>query len=523
MGKLQDFFKGLLEKWKALSNGKKIAISSLVIGIIVILIYVGISASKPKYSVLFSELDPKDSGNVVEILKEEKIDYKIDGNSILVPQEKVAPLKMEILSKVDFTSGSKGFEIFNNDSMVSTDFENQIKYQKALQGEIERMIKSFEEVKDCKVILKLPEKDTFAIKENPNKATAAVSIKLKSGSKQLQDEQTKTIVSLLTGAVENLPKENVHIAVNGIKLATSNLFEKDGEESTFTNKQQEIKAAKEEALKQGILNVLKPVYGSGVNVAVNADLSFDAIEIQSKDYKKGVVVSEHDIETNDKNNDNNISSSPIDNNMSNRGTDNTNNNNNTSQHKESTKNYNVPEVVRKEIQAPGKLSKVSVSVTVDETAGRLDDGSKEKIRSTVASAIGFDATRGDTISVQGFNFKNGTTDIMDTANQELKVSELDNEKKQLERRIGIAVGAIMLLISTLLVYRKLRKKDEEDYMEEFTDEDLISPKEPVSFEPIIFEKEDEKSHVEKEVKKYAQSKPDQVAEIIKSWIAEDER
>lgn len=522
MEKLQEVFKGLLGKWKALSKGKKMAISSLIIGIIVILIYVGVSASKPKYSVLFSELDPKDSGNVVEILKEKKVDYKVDGNTILVPQEQVSPLKMDILSKVDFAGGSKGFEIFSNDNMISTDFENQIKYQKALQGEVERMIKSFEEVKDCKVILKLPEKDTFAIKENPNKASAAVSIKLKPGSKQLKDEQTKTIVSLLTGAVENLPKENVHIAVNGIKLATSNLFEKDGEESISTNKQQEMKISKEEALKEGILNVLRPVYGNGVNVAVNADLNFDAIQTESKDYKKGVIVSEHNIETTDKNNENNISSSPVDNNMSNRGTDNTNNNT-TSQHKESTKNYNVPEVIKKEIQAPGKLNKVSVSVTVDETVGKLDDLSKEKIRSTVASAIGFDETRGDTISVQGFSFKNGTADIMDTANKELKISELADEKKQLERRIGIAAGAIMFLVSILIVYRRLRKKDEDEYMEEFMDEEEIAPKEPVTFEPIVFEKEDEKSHVEKEVKKYAKSKPDQVADIVKSWIAEDER
>lgn len=70
MGKLQDIFIRLLERWKMLSKGKKIAISSLVIGTITILIYIGISASKPKYSVLFSDLDPKDSGNVVEILKE---------------------------------------------------------------------------------------------------------------------------------------------------------------------------------------------------------------------------------------------------------------------------------------------------------------------------------------------------------------------------------------------------------------------------------------------------------------------
>ncbi|CAM2806450.1 flagellar basal-body MS-ring/collar protein FliF [Hathewaya histolytica] len=520
MGKLQDIFIRLLERWKMLSKGKKIAISSLVIGTITILIYIGISASKPKYSVLFSDLDPKDSGNVVEILKEKKVNYKVQGSSILVPEAQVAPLKMEVLSKVEFTGNSKGFEIFNNDSMVSTDFENQIKYQKALQGEIERMIKAFEEVKESKVILKLPEKDAFAIKQNTNKASAAVSIKLKPGIKDLKTEQTKTIVSLLTGAVENLQKENVHIAVNGMKLATSNLYEKEGEEGLLASNQQDIKNAKEETLKKNVLNVLNPIYGNGVNVAVNVDLNFDAIQTETKDYKQGVVVSEHNIDTKDRNSNSNVTSSPVDNNMSNRAGNSANDN--TTEHKESTKNYNVPEVVKKEIQAPGKVEKVSVSVAVDEAVGALDDGSKEKIRSTVASAIGFDEKRGDTISVQGFDFKNNNKDIMDTANEELKKSEMQEKRNKIGMGIGVAITGIIILLGIFLVYRKFNKDQEEDLMDNLI-EDSVMPKDTVSFEPIIFEKENEKSHMENEVKKYAQSKPDQVAEIVKSWIAEDER
>src|SRR3712207_7247960 len=138
MGKITEMFNKLLEKWKKLSVGKKAAIISVITGVILILIYLGITTFKPKYSILFSDLDPKDSGNVVEALKEEKVDYKIDGSSILVPKEKVSAIKMEMLSKVDFSNGSKGLELFNSDGMVSTDFENGVKYQKALQGEVER-------------------------------------------------------------------------------------------------------------------------------------------------------------------------------------------------------------------------------------------------------------------------------------------------------------------------------------------------------------------------------------------------
>lgn len=525
MGKITEMFNKLLEKWKKLSVGKKAAIISVITGVILILIYLGITTFKPKYSILFSDLDPKDSGNVVEALKEEKVDYKIEGNSILVPKERVSAIKMEMLSKVDFSNGSKGLELFNSDGMVSTDFENSVKYQKALQGEVERMIKSFEEVKDCKVILKLPEKDTFAIKENPENSTAAVYIKLNPGIKELKKEQVKAIVSLLTGAIPNLPKENVHVAVNDMQLVTEDLFQDKDKEGLQNGKQLEIKQKKEETLKKNILDILKPIYGEGVKAAVNVDLNFDAVQTQSKDYAKGVVVSEHIIKNNEKTGDNkNITSSPVDNNMTNRQASN-NDKNNTSSHEDVTKNYNVPEVTKTEVQAPGKIQKITASIAVDETNKKLDDLSKEKIRNTVASTIGFDEQRGDTISVQGFSFKNGGQDIMDSAKAEMQKNELDQKKAMMEKGIAIAIASIIALIVLLIVYKKVWGKDEDDddLLDETLESEILPNETEIEFEPIVFEDNDQKTHIESEVKKYAQSKPDQVADIVKSWLAEDER
>ena len=108
--------------------------------------------------------------------------------------------------------------------MAPTDTETKIMYQRALAGEIERAIKSFPEIEGAKVNLVLPENTAFVRETEP--ASASVVIKLKAGTK-LNTAQVKAIVSLLTGAVENLPKENVSIVSDKFDLLTEGLYDKE--------------------------------------------------------------------------------------------------------------------------------------------------------------------------------------------------------------------------------------------------------------------------------------------------------
>ena len=109
-----------------------------------------------------------------------------------------------------------------------------------LSGEIEKAIKSFPEVEGAKVNLVLPESTAFVKETDP--ATASVVLKLKAGTK-INDEQVKAIVALLTGAVQNLPKENVSIVSDDFKLLTEGLYDKEKDTITdSTDEQQALKA-----------------------------------------------------------------------------------------------------------------------------------------------------------------------------------------------------------------------------------------------------------------------------------------
>lgn len=523
MDKIKEKFKNLIDKFKELSKGKKIAFSILGVGIISGLIYLIVFFNTTKYAVLYKDMDPNDAQTVMTKLNEKKVEYKVENSSIKVPEEKVSELRLELAPQL--TSGSKGYEILENaDSFGMTDKERELNYKIALEGELAKNIKSLPEVKDAKVLLVMPQEGNF-FKQAEN-AQASVRIEFNEG-KSISKEQIKAIVSLVTGSVKNLKKENVKIigVLNGkTKDLTDDLFsEEDGKDLTsVTDKQNKYKKNLEKEYVKKIMNILTPKYGEGVKAAVNVDLDFDASEKTSTVWDPNNVVRSEEIEKDtEKSKDGKVSAGPVDNNMSN--TYNNQDGNSSSTHEKTTRNYEVGKIEQKTLGAPGKVKKISASVTInDENLNPVD---KDKINSLVAGAISYDENRGDIITVEGLKFN----EINDAkAEEEAKKQAEEQKAKQrtfIYKCIGGAVIALLLIggIIALIRKRKNKKEEAEEQIEgiDMLIDDEVEPKEPLK--PINFDEENESTHIEKEIKKYATEKPDQVAEIIKAWMAEDER
>lgn len=531
MSKLSEVLKKLVDKWKGLSKTKKIAFGVIFAGIIAALVFVGVSLGSTKYAVLFSNMDPADSAAVYKKLQDQKISAKVDGNSILVPKEQVDKLRMQMLAEVPMTNGSQGFEILDESQFGSTDTEMKINYQRALQGELERTIKSFPEVENARVHLVLPDDTAFV--EDTEPGSASVTLKLKQGEK-INSDQVKAIVALVTGAVKNIPKENVQVIDDKMTLLSKDLFSENkdiSDSTTPAEKQQQLKLQYEKDMEKRLLGMLEDIYGKNkVKVKVNADLDFDAVQQDSVTYDpNSVVVSEHQVKDSTPVQETNASSSPVDNNMTNSTATDTNNNG-LSTHEETTKNYNISKVEQKTIKAPGEVKRLTASVALD---GNVDEATKASIRNLAVSAIGYDDNRGDSISVEGIPFD---TSITDDAKKDL---EEMNKAAELERKfktygaMGAGAAALIGLIVALVMWRRKKKKEEEDLMEEqmapqgidviIGDDGVQDKKEQSRFKPIELDEENERTHIENEIKKYAKDKPDQVADIIKSWLAEDER
>ena len=523
MDKLREFFKGLLIKWKEFSMVKRISIVVLVIAVLTALVYTSVALTTTKYEVLFSNMSTEDSGAVMTKLKDQKIPYQVKGNSILVPKEQVDEVRMNIMSSVTLTNGSKGFELFDASKFGTTDAEMKIEYQRALEGEIERTIKSFPQIDGARVHLVLPEDSVFV--KDSTAAKASVTLSVKSGNK-IKDDQVRAIASLISGAVKNLPKENIDIVDNNMTLLTKDLFNKNNADvSSLNAKQQTVTADYEKNLQDKIMAVLGVVYKDKVKVSVNANLDFDAVEQNSTVYDpKTVVVSEHEVKNSSGNGTGNTSNSPVDNNASNTIVTNNNTNGTTSSSDKIT-NYDVSKTDSKTIKAPGAVKRLTTSVVLD---GNIDDNTRTVVKNLVAQSIGYDEKRGDSISIEGLPFD---TSYKDNAKKEL---DAINKQKQQDAQTslykmvaeGVVAGILLLAIIVALIKRK-RKNEEGSFGENgidfIIDDDRIAAKEIQNFNPINLDVQNEKSHIESEIKKYASEKPEQVADIVKSWLAEDER
>ncbi|MBP2021806.1 flagellar M-ring protein FliF [Clostridium punense] len=519
MNKLSDTIKGAVTKWKELSKSKKVAysiITTVALLVIGILIFVNVN---PKYVVLFSDLNSQDSGAIIAGLDSKKVSYKVQGDSIMVPKSQVDKLRMELLSEVSLTEGSHGFELFDNGKVAPTDSEAKIMYQRALSGELERTIKSFEAVDWAKVNLVLPDNSAFVTKPSP--ATASVTLKLVKG-KELSEEQVKAIVSLVSGSVENLPKENVTIVSDDFKLLTEGIFDKDKDNYTISSdKQLQTKKVIEDEYQRKILNVLEPIYKDGIRVSVNAKVNFDAKKQDNTIFEQGAVVSEHEI-NNETTTGANTSGSPVSNNMTN--VQNATNGNERTTNKETTKNYEPTKKSETVVSAPGQVERVTASIVVN---GQIDAQTRMSITNLVSEAIGVDQRRGDTVTVESLAFNSDAKDLAQKNLDEMKTEEANAKRNKLIA-LGIGGGAaLIILIIILSSMRKRKSKNDMDEMADFEGIDMvigetITPKPQESFESLNLESESQKDHVVKEVKKYAEQKPEQVADIIKSWLAEEE-
>lgn len=520
MGKLSEVFAKIKDKVKSMRVGQKIAfviVFSLILGFIIF--YTSYSKAN-KYGVLFSNLSTEDGNVIKQALEDKSVEMKIEGNTIYVPKVQVDALRLELASSL--TGGSTGYELLDESSSFGmTDEQFNLQKLRATQGELERTIKSFSQIKNARVHITPAQDSVFAKEATP--AKAAVYLELKPGTK-LTDDNVKSIIALVSGSVGNLPKENIEVIDEKLNLLSKGLTENEGSSELIgsLDKQQETKKAFDKNLEEAAMEMLSLAFGkNNVNVTVNSKLDFDSKEktVISYDPNK-VEASSQIIKESTTSGGSAPAQSPLDGNMNNTTPD--NNGGSTSSSENTTINYKVGETKETVISAPGKVENITAAVIVN---GQLDEATKEEVKKLMAGVIGYNEQRGDVINIVAMPFDN--TNQQQYAEQ-LKLMQQEQAKaerqKLIERIIIASLIGIGLLFLIIFVIRLLRKdKPEEEATLDVVIGDEAPRKEPVAYEPIELEVNNRNYQIEQEIKKYATEKPDQVADIVKSWLAEDER
>ncbi|RMG40490.1 MAG: flagellar M-ring protein FliF [Candidatus Dadabacteria bacterium] len=429
----------LAEGYIKLPLVQKIVFPLLIIGSVVGIIYVANWANRPDYAVLYSNLEPADAAAVVEALKNQKIKYEVrgDGSTIAIsPPSMVHELRLSLASEGIPKGGVVGLEIFDATEFGTTSFQEKIKFIRAIQGELERTISSLEAVQTARVHITQPEKSVFA--KRASEATASVMLRLRPGAK-LEKKQIKGIANLVAGSVEGLEPSNVTIIDVYGNLLTSVEEEEEelGADATRLQYQQQVERSYVKRIEQ----MLQKVLGPGKVIArVTAELDFSSNEREEESFDPGgqVIRSERSVEegtgasqrggvpgvVSNLGNDANLLAPP-------------GSNPETSSRRESVRNYEVSRAVTRISHPRGTLKRLSVAVLVDGKyvlpEGAPEGAEKEfrplepevmdRIETLVKNAVGFDATRGDTLSVENIPFylpDEDFADVMDSkATQDL--------------------------------------------------------------------------------------------------------
>jgi flagellar M-ring protein FliF len=511
---MADLKEQSLRLWQNLGRKERYMIlGSAILIFAIILAWSFWWGGRPDLVPLFTEMEAKDAGEVSAKLKEMKVPYEIggNGNAILVPAKDVYRIRLDLASQ-GLPRGNKGFEIFEQSKFGATEFQNKVNLVQALQGELARTIEQLSEVEKARVHIVLSEDSLY--KKNEKPATASIMLKLRNGT-QLSKEQVKGIVNLAAHSIQGLKPENITV-VDQLAHVLNEENDANGVAGANTTMTQiEMTKKVQDDLQKNLQSLLEQVLGPNKAAArVNVELSFDQHTVDRQVFEpvvddKGIIRSSQDINETFKGSSPNAPGGVPGTTSNVPGYVTANASQSDYEKKEVTRNYEINETKEKVIATPGSIKRLTVAVLVDAS---INKAQQDSILRTVTSAIGVNAARGDTVSVESITF---STEAADKQRQE----ELDYENQQKQAlwlKIAIAVLAVLGILYVLRM-RNLRREQSEEIGDE-TAATLDSL--PIG-EPEMTAQEIQLAEQRKELEKIARTKPEDVAQLIKVWLSEE--
>ncbi len=288
---------GLATSWKGLTVGQRAGLVTAVLGLSLGAYFVYGKVTEIKYSVLYANVDDKTASDVLTKLDAKGVPHKLDGNGsrIMVPTDQLASVRLALAGEgVTGQAVPKGFdEIFANQGLASSDFEQRVNYERALEGELARTLLAMEPVAGANVQLSIPEQSIF-IGNGAGKTkvpTASVMLSLRH---ELTKKQIDTVANMIASSVEGLSADQVTIA-----SSDGALLRAPGQDAASggSTKNIEITRDFESQLSGRLTELARTLSGeAGATVEVRAVLDFteSTVEKEVIDPNKNTQVAAHE-------------------------------------------------------------------------------------------------------------------------------------------------------------------------------------------------------------------------------------
>ena len=435
MDRFKEFFEQVSTVFLNLTKRQKIVVLSSIVAVIafivlLILLMRGSGSTQNEfagYSVLFRNIDPSVSAQVITQLEADGVNYKLaDEGTILVPTKDVYKERIAVASitNIQGNNGKVGFELFDNKEFGATEDEQRVKFQRAIQGELSKTIESLEPIERAVVYIAFPKESVFTERQTP--PTASVVVKLKANT-SLDLGQIDGIKRIVAGSVANLKVENVKIVTqDGIAIGEDTVALKNEQEAAKIAAQVRYKHEFESRYENKIIDMIASFTGSKEKVTAKVTMEFDFSQTDSEREifdPNSVIRSEQNIEEHKIGRDKpDIGGVPGA--VSNIGPVQGIEDNKPAEQYDKTvanTNYEISKQIIKTKPQFATIRRITAAVAVDgrydyvrdengDATGTvkyfpLDEAEMNSITNLVKQAVGYDPNRGDEVTVSNIEFR----------------------------------------------------------------------------------------------------------------------
>ena len=466
---LKKLLNNLKSFFESLDTSRQVAMISVAAIIIAVMVSIIIWASRTEYKVLYTELNSNDSSQIARILEEKKIPYlsSNNGKTIKIPRDQVEIWRLELAKMGMRFTGTVGYEVFDTQPFGTTSFVQKINKQRALEGELTKTIMHIKGVRRARVHLSIPETSPFVAETKP--PSASVVLDLDRGV-LLSEQEIRGVAMLISSSVDSMRAEDVVIIDSRGKKLSENI----GDQMTIdTANRIALEAKINRKMENQVEEIISRVVGKGrviAKVAVELDFTESVLTETEFDPENVAILSK--VENKEDLEGSRPSPQGIPGARSNLpgetpqpGIPETKNNVNKNL---TSTNYNVSSKVKKSRNPTAKVKKISVAVMVDsKQAPVLDEeghplkdadglprmssrpwteGDIDNFRAIVASTLGINSIRGDSIVIRNMEFAKE-----DLAAVEALMKQRENRALLRSLTKYITIGLIMTLFFFIVV------------------------------------------------------------------------
>jgi len=420
--------------------GNKLLLVAGIAAVIAVMAVFWLWSQQPDYRVLFSNYSDKDGGAIVAALEKMNVPYKFSdsGTAILVPAAQVHQARLKLASDGLPKGGNIGFELLENQKFGVSQFVEQVNFQRALEGELERSIQSIGAVEVARIHLAIPKPSVFV--RDQQKPTASVLLNLRSG-RTLDAQQVSAVVHLVASSVPDLPTANVTVVDQNGNLL-SDTSKKMGNKNLDPEQLKYIEDVQQSIVKR-VESIITPIVGlKNVRAEASVEIDFSVQEQAAETYKPNQqpdTAAVRSMQTNESKTANDeqggvpgaLSNQPPANATApiTAPTPATNpdgtlavNTSPMNSEKNLTTNYELDKTVRYVQQPMGGVKRINVAVVVNnmpvvDKAGKvtyrpLTAAEKTQINDLAMQAMGFNKERGDSLTVVNTSFAGEPKEVL---------------------------------------------------------------------------------------------------------------